>query len=125
RLLSHNDPDIKPLMQRGLIVCAPDIRLMNETFKAFVLAQCFHDVYESGEIQKAETQARRASALESFKIPIMVGFIAAVVFLFLTQKDLANSSWTLATAATSGIPIIFKVLSVFQSNNVSHKIFNA
>lgn len=55
---------------------------------------------------------------------IVTGFIAAVVFLFLTQKDLANSSWTLATAATTGIPIIFKVLSVFQSNNTGQKIFN-
>lgn len=124
RLLSHNDPDIKPLMQRGLIVCAPDIRLMNETFKAFVLSQCFHNVYESAEIQKAETQARSDSVLESFRIPILVGFIAAVVFLFLTQKDLANSSWTFVTAATTSLPIIFKVLGVFQSNHTGQKLFH-
>jgi hypothetical protein len=125
RLLSHNDPEIKPLMQRGLIICAPDIRLMNETFKAYVLAQCFIDVDESAAIQAAETQARRSSSLEPFKIPILVGFVAAVLFLLFTQKDLANSSWTLVTAATTGIPVVFKLLSLFQSDPTGHKSFNA
>jgi hypothetical protein len=125
RLLSHNDPEIKPLMQRGLIVFAPDIRLMNETFKAYVLAQCFIDVDESAAIQAAETQARRSSSLEPFKIPILVGFVAAVLFLLFTQKDLANSSWTLVTAATTGIPAVFKLLSLFQSDHTGHKSFNA
>lgn len=125
KLLSHNDPEIKPLMQRGLVICAPDVRLMNETFKAYVLAQCFIDVDESAAIQDAETQARRSSSLEPFKIPILVGFVAAVLFLLFTQKDLANSSWTLVTAATTGIPAVFKLLSLFQSDNTGHKIFNA
>ncbi|HSE20019.1 MAG TPA: hypothetical protein VLB68_00120 [Pyrinomonadaceae bacterium] len=125
RLLSHNDPDINTLMQRGLIICAPDIRLMNETFKAYVLAQCFIDVDESAAIQAAETHARRSSSLEPFKIPVLVGFVAAVLFLFFTQKDLANSSWTLVTAATTGIPAVFKLLSMFQSDNTGHKLFNA
>lgn len=125
KLLSHNDPEIKPLMQRGLVICAPDVRLMNETFKAYVLAQCFIDVDESAAIQDAETQARRSSSLEPFKIPILVGFVAAVLFLLFTQKDLANSSWTLVTAATTGIPAVFKLLSLFQSDNAGHKIFNA
>jgi len=124
RLLSHNDPEIKPLMQRGLIICAPDIRLMNETFKAYVLAQCFIDVDESAAIQAAETQARRSSSLEPFKIPILVGFVAAVLFLLFTQKDLANSSWTLVTAATTGIPAVFKLLSLLQSDSTGHKSFN-
>jgi len=125
RLLSHNDPEIKPLVQRGLIIFAPDIRLMNETFKAYVLAQCFIDVDESAVIQAAETQARRSSSLEPFKIPILVGFVAAVLFLLFTQKDLANSSWTLVTAATTGIPAVFKLLSMFQSDNTGQKSFNA
>jgi len=125
RLLSHNDPEIKPLVQRGLIIFAPDIRLMNETFKAYVVAQCFIDVDESAVIQAAETQARRSSSLEPFKIPILVGFVAAVLFLLFTQKDLANSSWTLVTAATTGIPAVFKLLSMFQSDNTGQKSFNA
>jgi len=125
RLLSHNDPEIKPLLQRRLIKFAPDIRLMNETFRAYVLAQCFIDVDESAAMQDAETKARRSSSLEPFKIPILVGFVAAVLFLFLTQKDLANSSWTFVTAATTGIPAVFKLLSLFQSDNTGRKIFNA
>jgi len=63
--------------------------------------------------------------LEPFKIPILVGFVAAVLFLLFTQKDLANSSWTLVTAATTGIPAVFKLLSLLQSDPTGHKSFNA
>ncbi len=98
---------------------------MNETFKAYVFGQCFTDVDESAAIQDAETQAQRSSSLEPFKIPILVGFVAAVLFLLFTQKDLANSSWTMVTAATTDIPAVFKLLSLFQSDNTGHKIFNA
>lgn len=125
RILSYRDPDIRHLMQRGLIVCAPDIRLINETFSAFVLSQCLLDIDESAEIQSAETKARKASSLTSFQIPVLIGFVAVVVFLLLTQKDLFSSPLTLVTAATTSIPTAFKVLSLFQGGNPGQKIFNA
>jgi hypothetical protein len=124
-LLSYHDPEIEPLMQRGLIVCAPNIRLMNETFKAFVLEQCFLNVDESVKLQSAETQAKKSSYVESFQVPVIIGFVGVVLFLSFTQKDLFSSPLTLVTAATTGIPTVFKLLSLFQGDNSAQKVFNA
>ena len=112
RLLSPHDPDIRLLLQRGLILCAPDIRIMNETFKRFVLSQTV-----VGELKSAEARARKSSHWEAFKVPLFVGFIGVVVFLLLTQRDLYSSSWTLITAATTGIPAVFKLFSLFHGGS--------
>lgn len=125
RLLSYRDGDIEPLMQRGLIVCAPDLRLMNETFKAFVLRQCLLDVHESAKLQFAETQAKSASGLNNIQIPAVVGFIGLITFLALTQTNLFSSPLTVLTAATSALPTLFKVLSLFQGESTGRKVFNA
>ena len=124
RLLSYRDRDIEPLMQKGLIVCMPDIRLMNETFKAFVLQECLLDVDESAKLQSAEIKARKSSHLESLQIPIFVGVVGVVLFLVLTQKDMFGSPLTLITAATTSIPTVFKVLSLFQGDNTGQKVFH-
>ena len=109
RLLSPNDPDIAPLLHKHLIMFAPDLRPMNETFKDFVLARTANE-----NLRVKETQAKSASQWEAFKIPLFVAFAAVVVFLVFTQKDLYNSSWTLLTALTTGVPAVFKVVSLFQ-----------
>jgi hypothetical protein len=54
-----------------------------------------------------------------------VGFAAVLVFLVFTQKDLYNSSWTLVTVLTTGVPAIFKVISLFQTASSGGKLFNA
>jgi hypothetical protein len=108
-----------------LIVCAPDIRLMNETFKAFVLDQCFLNIDESTKLQSAETQARKASYLENLHIPVIVGFVGIVLVLWLTQKDLFSSPLTLITAATTSIPPCSKFSVYSKAINSAKKIFNA
>ena len=85
---------------------------MNETFKRFVLSQTV-----VGELKSAETRARKSSHWEAFKVPLFVGFIGVVVFLLLTQRDLYSSSWTLITAATTGIPAVFKLFSLFHGGS--------
>jgi len=59
RLLSHRDRDIEPLMQRGLIVCTLDIRLMNKIFESFVLQQCFLDICGIREDSVCRDQSKK------------------------------------------------------------------
>jgi hypothetical protein len=120
RLLSPNDPDLAPLLRKRLIVFAPDLQLINETFKLFLLSRS-----AAYNLQVKETQAQSTSQWEAFKIPLFVGVTAVIVFLVFTQKDLYNSSWTLMTAMTTGIPVVFKVISLFQTSRGSGKLFNA
>jgi hypothetical protein len=116
RLLSPNDPDIKSLLRKGIIKRAPEIRLMNETFKRFVLSQTL-----AGGLEQIESQAKKASPWEALKVPLLVVFVGALLFLVLTQRDFYGSSLTIITGLTTGIPAFFKVLSLFQSEGASPK----
>ena len=114
RLLSPNDPDIKSLLRKGLIERAPNIKLMNETFQRFVLSQSL-----SGGLELIETQAKKASPWEALKVPLLIVFVGVLLFLILTQKDFYSSSLTIITAVTTGIPAVFKLLSLFQGESAS------
>jgi hypothetical protein len=89
---------------------------MNETFKRFVLSQTL-----AGGLEQIESQAKKASPWEALKVPLLVVFVGALLFLVLTQRDFYGSSLTIITGLTTGIPAFFKVLSLFQSEGASPK----
>jgi hypothetical protein len=62
--------------------------------------------------------------LSNLQIPAFVGFIGLVTFLALTQSNLFSSPLTVLTAATSALPTVFKVLSLFQGDSTGRKVFN-
>lgn len=119
RFLSPNDPELVTLLRKGLIVKAPDLRLMNYSFKRFVLAQA-----SSAGLVSMEDRAKTSSSWHTLKVPLVTGFVGVVLFLFLTQKDFYNSSLTVVTGLTTGIPALFKLLSIFQGDGVSQKILS-
>jgi len=113
RFLSPRDHDIEPLMRRGLIVHDPDLHLMNESFKRFVKTEKGAQV-----ITNYEQEAKENSAWHNLKMPLLVILGAVVVFLFVTQRDLYDSSLAIMTAITTIIPAVFKLLGVFQKEPV-------
>ena len=110
RLLSHRDPDIQPLMRRGLIVRDSDIHLMNESFRQFVKS-----TEQVADVAHHEETVRRGSLWNTLKGPLLVILSAVAVFLFVTQRDLYTSSLGVLTAITTLIPALFKLLSLFQN----------
>jgi hypothetical protein len=110
RLLSPNDPAINQLILKGLIVRSPDVRLLNETFRDYVLRYCF-----TGNLASIESQAKQMSPWEKLKLPLLVGLTAVVLFLVITQREFFGSSLSIITGFTSSIPAVFKLLSFFQS----------
>lgn len=115
RLLSPNDPDIEPLLRRGLIVRAPDVHLMNESFRRFVTAEKGVQV-----LSQYEQEAKRGSLWHALKPPLLVTLISSVGFLFVTQRSLYNSSLAIMTAITTAIPAFFKLLSFLHKDPVGH-----
>jgi len=111
RLLSHRDPDIERLMRRGLIVRTNDLHLMNESFRQFVKS-----ANQLAVVSKIEEAAKRDSAWNTLKVPLLIVLIAITLFMFATQRDLYTSALAGLTALTSMIPAIFKVLSLFQKD---------
>jgi len=111
-LLSSNDPDLERLMKKGLIVREPAVRLMNESFKYFVLG------VEDGEtLAHCEEKARKSSNWEALKVPLSIGVASVIVFLLLTQREIYNSTLPIITAITAGVPTFFKLISVFHGDS--------
>jgi hypothetical protein len=117
RFLSCNDPQLSVLILKGLIVKAPELRLINQTFKHFLLTQCS----QTGLVS-IENQAKRNSTWHMLKIPLLIGFVAVISFLLLTQKEFYSSSLTMITGLMTGIPALFKILSILQSDGAGQKV---
>lgn len=111
RLLSPNDPDIPRLVRRGLIVRDPVVRLINESFRLFVLAESRTDK----EMAVTESEARKGSSWQYLKVALLVTVVVIMVFLFATQRDLYNSTLVALTSIAAGIPTIFGFFNLFQS----------
>jgi hypothetical protein len=120
RLLSPNDPEIDQLILKGFIVRSSDVRLLNDTFRDFVLSHCF-----TGRLASAESEAKQMSPWEKLKLPLLVGLTALALFLVITQKEFLGSSLSLITGLTSGIPAVFKLLSFLQSQGAGQKVLNS
>ena len=110
RLLSHRDPDIEPLLRRGLIVRGDDVHLINDSFRQFVKS-----TEQIVSVCEYEEKVKRDSPWNTLKVPLLVILVGITIFLFVTQRDLYTSSLAVLTAVTTIIPAIFKVLSIFQS----------
>ena len=110
RFLSANDPDITRLVRRGLIIRDPDVRLMNESFRLFVLAKSRTDK----DVEITEGQARKTSSWQYLKLVLSAVVIVIMVFLFVTQRDLYNSTLIFLTSIAAGVPAVFSFFSLFQ-----------
>jgi hypothetical protein len=109
----HDRKWVRRLMARGLIRREPVCRLMNETFRRFVLsAACRREVLEL-------EQHTGPSPWERFRRPFFVTVAAAVVFFLATQKQLLDSTLAIAGAATAALPAVGKVLDLMSGRRGS------
>jgi hypothetical protein len=119
RLLSPNDPEIKQLFLKGLIVRSPDVRLFNTTFNDFVLRNCF-----TRDLASCETEAKGMSPWEKLKLPLMLGVGGVVLFLLITQRDFFGSSLSIIGSLMAAMPSVFKLLGFLQTQSAGQKVLN-
>ncbi len=110
--VSPNDPDLAQLVRRGLIVRDPEVRLMNRSFRYFVLGVCRMD----DDVAETEGQARKSSSWQYMKVALIVAVAVLMLFLFSTQRDLYNSTLVAVTSIAAGLPAIFNIFNLFQKN---------
>ena len=108
--LSINDPDIRQLVRRGLIVRDQEIHLINESFRLFVLDKSHSDK----EVAVTEGEARKSSSWQYLKVALSVTVVGLMVFLFATQRDLYNSTLLALTSIAAGVPAVFNFFNLFQ-----------
>jgi len=111
-LISQKNGEVRRLLQRRLLVRDPKLRLMDESFRRFVLANCPAHKVESWV--KGET-----SHWETLKGPILLVVLGVAVFLLLTQKNVYDSSISFLSALTGGLAALLKLIGLFQKNRSS------
>ena len=111
-LLSPKDPDVDELIRKGLIVRDPALRLMNKSFRLFILSR-------SGDlaIAQCELDAQRSSNWQVLKVPLTIGLLSVGAFLLLTQRELYNSTLPFLSGLAAGLPALLKLMSLFQSGS--------
>ena len=106
-LVSRFDPDLRRLMQLGLIVRDPSLGLRDKSFRRFVLSV---SSAEGVNMHRADVY----SNWDRLKIPLLLVLFAVIAFLFLTQKELYDSTISLVTALTGGAFALLKLFGMFQ-----------
>jgi hypothetical protein len=106
-LHAHN-PELVGLCQKGLLRLNPDIQLLNESFRSFVLDMSTNTgiaEWEAGD--SPDTWAR-------LKYPFLLLFGVIVVFLFATQQEFKNSFITLVSLLPVLLPALPELPSLFS-----------
>jgi len=106
-LLSFKNPNIQRLMRRGLIVRDPSLRLMNESFRRFVLSESHPD-------QVVAWKKGESSSWNTLKGPLLMGLMGVALFIFITQREVFNSTVALLSAFAGMLPVLFRLFGLFQ-----------
>ncbi|HEX8127783.1 MAG TPA: hypothetical protein VF527_01550 [Pyrinomonadaceae bacterium] len=105
-LVSAKNVEVRRLMRRGLIVRDPDVRLMNESFRQFVLSTVVPDEIGAG--------VRTGSSWSKLRLPLLLILVCIALFLLVTHPEMYSSSMAIITALATGIPAVFQLLGMFQ-----------
>lgn len=108
---------IRRLMVRRLIHRAPNLCLMNETFRRFVIsANC------KSTVLSLEKDAG-PSAWDRFRLPFFAGLSASLIFFFSTQQALLEGTAATITGLAAGLPALIQMLDLFGGSRSSHGRF--
>jgi hypothetical protein len=103
---SKNRRIVRRLMARGLLQRAPNLRLMNETFRRFVTSPVCKD-----EVLRLE-QAAGLSAWDHFHWPFSTILAACAALILITQQELLDSTLATVTGVTAGLPNLIKLFDL-------------
>ena len=105
---------LRSLIRRRIVVMSPNFRLMNESFRQFVLQAEHPQTFQEWE------HAAGISVWGTVKTPLILLAFALVAFFFITQREAFSQSLQILSAVAAGIPIIFKVIGALtQSRKIS------
>ncbi|HYK03154.1 MAG TPA: cache domain-containing protein [Thermoanaerobaculia bacterium] len=97
---------VRRLLARGHLRRDPQLRVMNESFRRFVLAQC------TTSNLAAELEHNIAGdAWSRFRVPLFAGVAVVLLFFFMTQRQMFDSSIALVTGLAASLPAFVKMVS--------------
>jgi hypothetical protein len=105
----RNRRTLRRLIARGLVRRDPNLSLFSETFRLYVLGAAQRE-----DLVSRARAEQGASTWDTLRLPFFIVIISFLILLFATQKDLLTTTTALATALTTGLPIIMKLIGVFS-----------
>lgn len=100
------------LMHKGLVIRAPDLRLMNRSFRKYVL----QEYRRSQELEWEEELGPNAWSVLKWILPFPL--LGLAVFLFITQQDAVSNAAGVLVALASLTPVVFNLYEKFQEVNL-------
>jgi len=103
-LLHAFHPEFPRLFLKGLIQLRPNLRLMNNSFRLFILSAGFKAQLDTLEKEQVP------SAWNSLKRPLLLVLAGVVLFLFGTQEELKNSFNAILGVIPFLLPMVSELL---------------
>ena len=97
---------VRKLLAAGLLRKDPELRLMSESFKRFVL-----EPERRREVAALEKQAA-PSLWDRLRIPLAMSGTLALLFLIVTQREALDTTVSMAIGVTTAVPTLVKLANV-------------
>ena len=108
---------LRRLLSRQLVRRQPHFRIMNETFRRFVLAEPRRQ-----EVALLDTEIPM-SAWDRVQKPLVVTVVGVAVFFFVTQRELFDASLAVISGLAGGIPALIRVVGfVMEPRSVAASV---
>lgn len=101
---AKNRQTVRRLMARGLVRREPNLRLMNETFRRFVVSPACEEKVLDLELRAGP------SAWDRFHWPFTAALAASAALILITQQELLDSTVATVTGVTAGLPSLLKLI---------------
>ena len=105
----RNRRTLRRLIARGLVRRNPNLELFSETFRLYVVGAAQRE-----DLVSRARAEQGASTWDSLRVPFFIVIVSFLLLLFATQKDLLTTTTAFATALTTGLPMIMKLVGVFS-----------
>jgi len=103
---------LRRLVERGLVDPAPPLRLMNESFRRFVV--------ETGRAEDVAAVPEEGWNLKRvIRGTVVTAMIGVAIILFVTQPQLLTLSITFIGVAVAGIPAVLKLFDLIRGAQTS------
>ncbi|MBF8293922.1 MAG: hypothetical protein HW389_467 [Bacteroidetes bacterium] len=105
---SNTISTVEFLLKRRLLVRDPEFRPFNDSFRRYILEAWSEEDSTKWQQEEAKSNWGR------LRIPITIGLLLAVLFLFGTQREMYNATVTFVSAATILLPALFRLFGTIQ-----------
>lgn len=105
----RNMQSLRALLQKGLISYDGSVKLMNRSFRNYIL----HAI-EPRHGSEIEAEIRQKSSWSEYRAVLALVIGAVITFIFLTQRETYNQIHAVITTLTASIPLILNLIGTMS-----------